>query len=190
MSARLFFITSFLLLALSGCAFIAGGAVVAGAAVVTRDHRTMNQAHHDQQLRIAIVKKLNQNTQINQDNTYVYVTVFYGQILLTGQVPNQSIKETATQLTESIPGVKATFNQLNLRGSSSELTRLSDAWLATKVKLHLLAVKDLKMKSININVNNGIVYLMGHKLSHRQATWAADAASKAAGVQKVVLCGV
>lgn len=173
---------------ISGCVMIAGGAVIASAAYVAYNHRSLTQAHQDQALQQTIVKKLNSNPSINQPNTYIYVSVFYGQVLLTGQVPNNQIKQLADSVAKDTRGTTILYNQLIIAGASSELTRMSDSWLSTKVKMHLLGVKDLKTSQIMIVVNNGIVYILGHNLSAPQTRWAANAASKVSGVQKVVVC--
>jgi len=187
---KFFRLTLCILLAwtLSGCVFIAGGAVLASAAYVAHDHRTLMQERHDQLLQQQIVAKLNDNKSINQPNTYVYVTVFYDQVLLTGQVPNQETKDLASDIVKNTADVNIVYNQLTLAGPSSSLTRLSDSWISTKVKMHLMMVKDLKTSEISVTVNNGVVYLMGHNLNQKQAGWAANAARKADGVQKVVVC--
>ncbi|PIQ42444.1 MAG: hypothetical protein COV52_03470 [Gammaproteobacteria bacterium CG11_big_fil_rev_8_21_14_0_20_46_22] len=174
---------------LSGCFIIAGGAVIGGMAYVIHDHRSIAQAHEDQNLQYAIAAKLNQNASINQPNTYIYVTVFYGQVLLSGQVPNADIKSLAGSITKGVSGINTLYNELQIRGRASDMTRLSDSWINTKVKMHMLTIKDLKSSQVSINVNNGIVYVLGHNLTPLQARWMADNFDQIDGVQKVVICG-
>lgn len=174
---------------LNGCIVLAGGAVIASAAYVIHDHRSLIQADRDRHLQQEIVKALNQNADINKPNVYVYVTVFYGQVLLTGQAPNDNVKNTAGDIAKSVKGVKMLYNELEISGVSSSLTRLSDSWISTKAKMRLLSIQDLKTSSISINVNNGIIYVMGNNLSDIQARWIADSFDKIDGVQRVVICG-
>lgn len=175
-------------LSMSGCVFIADGIVIASAAYVAHDHRSLVQTHNDTVLQQKIVHQINNTPKINQPDTYIYVTVFYNQVLLTGQVPNAGIKQAAGNIAKNAQGINILYNELSIAGKSSDLTRLSDSWLSTKVKMHLLSVKDLKSSQISINVNNGVVYILGHNLDPLKFKWASDAISKVSGVQKVVVC--
>lgn len=116
----------------------------------------------------------------------ITVVSFNGTVLLVGQVPNQDLKNQATQVaTSSSSRVKTVYNELEVAGGTSFLTRTSDAWLSTKVKSLLLANQDIRGLRTKVVTEKGAVYLMG-LVSREQANRIVDVVSNTGGVTKVV----
>ena len=114
------------------------------------------------------------------------VVSFNQTVLLVGQVPNQELKNLATRVaTTSNSRVKTVYNELEVAGDTSFLSRTNDIWLSTKLKSLMLVNDDVEGLRTKVVTENGVVYLMG-LLTRSEADQAVDLVSKASGVTKVV----
>ncbi|GMG86628.1 BON domain-containing protein [Biformimicrobium ophioploci] len=115
----------------------------------------------------------------------VDVTSFNGVVLLTGQVPSNDMRLLAGKTAAEVKNVRQVYNELNIQGGASVLSRSSDLWMTSKVKSVLLANKDIDSGRIKVVTEAGVVYLMG-LLTRNEADRAAEATRGVGGVQKVV----
>ena len=113
------------------------------------------------------------------------VTSWNGYVLVVGQVPEADMKDKANTVLREIRGVRRIYNELEISGNTSGLTRSSDTWITTKVKSGLLASEDIEGNRVKVVTENGVVYLMG-MVSRAEAERIADSASATQGVRKVV----
>jgi osmotically-inducible protein OsmY len=114
------------------------------------------------------------------------VISFNQTVLLVGQVPTQELKNLATRVaTTSNSRVKTVYNELEVAGDTSFLSRTNDAWLSTKIKSMMLVNDDVEGLRTKVVTENGVVYLMG-LLTRAEADQAVDLVSKTSGVVKVV----
>lgn len=168
---------------LQGC-FVAGAAAGAAAIAVVYDHRNISNILHDTDIANKIADRISKVPAL-RNNSHVEVTVFNRVVLLTGETPNQALKQQAEDIAKSVSEVTRVYNQLSIQGPTSSLIRTSDSWITTKIKTEMLATEDLKSGSIKVVTENGVVYLMG-MVKHEQAEIAVDIARQVSGVQKVV----
>lgn len=114
------------------------------------------------------------------------VVSFNQTVLLIGQVPNQDLKNLATRVaTTSNSRVKTVYNELEVAGDTSFLSRTNDMWLSTKIKSLMLVNDDVEGLRTKVVTENGVVYLMG-LLTRDEADQAVELVSGASGVTKVV----
>jgi len=113
------------------------------------------------------------------------VTSYNGYVLIAGQVPTAELKQQATEVVREIRAVRRIYNELEVSGNTSGMTRSSDTWLTTKVKSTLVADSEIESGRVKVVTENGVIYLMG-LASHAEAKRITDAASASAGVRKVV----
>ncbi|WP_236250600.1 BON domain-containing protein [Microbulbifer sp. ALW1] len=118
-------------------------------------------------------------------NANIDVVAFNGVILLTGQVPDNDLRNLAGRTAQQVHSVRQVYNEIQVRGTTSFLARTSDTWLTSKVKGVLLADKEIDSGRIKVVTENGVVYLMG-LLTRQEAENAAEVARTVGGVQKVV----
>jgi osmotically-inducible protein OsmY len=118
-------------------------------------------------------------------NSHFSVTSYNGYVLIVGQVPSQERKQQVSEVVRKIRRVRRIYNELDVVGNSSRMTRSSDTWVTTKVKSALLADSSIEGGRIKVVTENGVVYLMG-LVSHSEADRVSEATSSTAGVQKVV----
>jgi len=117
--------------------------------------------------------------------SHINVTSFNGQVLLTGQVPNESVKREAESVVNSIRDVRRVHNELEIAGPTSTIVRSNDVYLTSRIKLQLLADKSVEGLRIKVVTENGIVYLMG-LVSQSEADRAINIVRAVPGVQRIV----
>lgn len=172
-----------LLLACTGCASIIE-ATTDEPIQLDKGKRTLGATVDDQQLEIIAKVNLKKASE-ELKNAHITVVAFNGIILLTGQVPRNDLRLEAGETVKKIHKVRQVFNEIQVQGKTSLLSRTNDAWLTTKVKSNLLANRDIDSGRIKIVTEDGIVYMLG-LLSRVEADRAAQAISRIGGVQKVV----
>lgn len=119
-------------------------------------------------------------------NSNIDVISYNQTVLLVGQVPNQELKNLATRVaTSSNSRVKIVYNELEVAGDTSFLSRTNDIWLSTKIKSLLMASDGTEGLRTQVVTENGVVYLMG-LLTQSEANQAVDLVTTTSGVTKVV----
>jgi osmotically-inducible protein OsmY len=113
------------------------------------------------------------------------VTSFNGVVLLTGQVRAQSLKTQAEEVVLDLKNVRRLYNELEVAGPTSFLTRSSDAWVTSKVKTRLVASDAVPGRDIKVVTENGVVHLLG-LVTRDAADAAAEIARNTGGVRSVV----
>ena len=119
------------------------------------------------------------------EKAHVVVVSFNGILLLAGQVPSEKLKKLAEHTAIKTQQARKVYNELEVRGPTSFVTRSSDAWVTTKTKSALLTSEGIPGTRIKVLTENGSVFLMGI-VTPREAQLATDAVRQVYGVQKVV----
>ncbi len=163
---------------LSGCSM-----VVSGAQAVYNRH-SIEKNLTDQYITMRAFQRLNIDSQ-DFKTGHVRVATLNGEVLLTGQVRSMLQRQQAEAIVKTVPKVKEIHNMLAISNPSSSLTRISDAWITTKVKTKLIAANELDATEIKVVTENGTVYLMG-MVTPKDAQVASDIARKTDGVEAVV----
>lgn len=172
-----------LLLALTGCV----GAMVAGAGAGTmsaNDPRSFGTQLDDEAIENRAINAIRSREDI-ADQSHVEVVSYNRIVLLIGQTPAVSYRQTLAELVANVPNVRKVYNEMQIAGPRSALTAMSDSTITTKIKSSLLAESDFPSGQIKVVTENGEVFLMG-LISRAQAARATDIARSTGGVQKVV----
>ncbi|MCZ6830405.1 MAG: BON domain-containing protein [Gammaproteobacteria bacterium] len=119
------------------------------------------------------------------DDAHLNVISYNSYVLMVGQVPSQALKDKASEVVREIRRVRRIYNELEVTGNVSLLTRSSDTWITSKIKTTLLASSETEGNRVKVVTENGVVYLMG-LATHAEAERIADTASASYGVRKVV----
>jgi len=119
------------------------------------------------------------------DNSHITISTFNKKVLMTGQIPSQEEREKIENIIKAIPGIKKLYDATEVCPPSSALTRMSDSWITTKIKTHLIAMNEIDPDQIKVITENGRVFLMGTVLQDH-ADIAVDIARETDGVQSVV----
>lgn len=115
----------------------------------------------------------------------ISVTCYNKVVLLIGNVPNETLKEQATEYVEKSGHVKAVVNELVIGPARSWPSQTSDTWLTTKVNANMLATEGFPSGDVEVISENGVVYLMGI-VSEDTAATAVAITKRVYGVQKIV----
>ena len=115
----------------------------------------------------------------------VRVVSYNGILLLTGQVENQALRQTAEDAAVSVKKVRQVHNELVIAGRPGFLLRTNDRYLAAKVKTKLIGTENVDSSRIRVVTEDGVVFLMG--IIDRDAAERAVAAARTVnGVRKIV----
>ncbi|MGD9000889.1 MAG: division/outer membrane stress-associated lipid-binding lipoprotein [Granulosicoccaceae bacterium] len=171
---------------LQGCAEMVVGGAAAGA-TVAHDRRTAGTFVDDELIELKAARKLSDDKEL-AEQAHINVTSYNNIILLSGEVPNETLRTRAADLVRPIPKVRQVHNELVIAAPSSLLTRTSDGWITTKVKTSLFSIKNMPgfdPTRVKVVSENGTVFLMGI-VRRVEADAATDVARRVAGVQRVV----
>ncbi|MBN6076378.1 divisome-associated lipoprotein YraP [Aggregatibacter actinomycetemcomitans] len=170
---------------LQGCVAAAiGGAAVAGATKVATDPRTVGTQIDDETLETRVDSAIRKDQQLKSE-ARISVTSYSGRVLLTGQVPNESLREVATNLAKGVPNVNDVYNEVRV-GPKVNFTQISkDGWITSQIKSRMLIDSKVKTSDIKVITENNEVFLMGN-VTQDQANAAAEIARNIAGVTKVI----
>ena len=164
---------------LSGCApILIGGAAVTSATVIT-DRRTTGSIVDDEVLEKRVRYEIGEV--IGHEKHHVVVTSYEGKVLTAAD--RQKAQDTAVKSV----GVHSVINELAVMTPATVGAVLSDSMLATKVRSSIIGTKKISLNQMKVDVQRGIVYLMGI-VTIDEARTATKVAAGVSGVQQVVTC--
>ncbi|CAI8383654.1 MAG: phospholipid-binding protein [Hyphomonadaceae bacterium] len=163
---------------LTGCVVKAVGA----AAVSASQERTTGEAIDDATLSSDIKSKLNVHGSLNE----VDVEVAGGLVLLSGRVSSPELRIMAEDLAWSSRRTQDLANEIIVEAPGGTLANASDELISARVRARLLGSSSVKSSNINVETYNGTVYLLGIARSEDELQRAAEEASYAGGVQRVI----
>lgn len=147
-------------------------------------NRTLGNIIEDEAIELKVMVNLSKGS-APLAQSHINVKSFNGQVLLTGQVPNENVRQEAEQIVGQTREVKRIHNELEIAGPSSTIVRSNDIYLTSRVKLKLLSDKSIEGLRVKVVTENGIVYLMG-LVSQREADQAVAIVREVPGVQRIV----
>ncbi len=181
---RLSLIFGFLLF-LNSCATVISATTGDEGIQEDRGRRTMGAVVDDNSIETTIKVNLNAADELLK-KAHINVVSFNGTVLMVGQVPSQEMKNLATRVARtSSSRVKEVYNELEVAGTTTFLSRSNDAWLTAKIKTLMLADSEVSGLRTKVISENGVVYLMG-LLSQEDANKTVNLVSNTKGVTKVV----
>lgn len=158
-------------------------AALSGAQVVY-SRQTIKESLNDQLATMQSYRKLYLDSS-EFKNSNVSVATFNHIMLLAGQAESEGQKDRIEDLVRKTSGITEIHNLITISPPSPPLTRVSDAWITTKIRAKLIAANDVDPSQIKVITEDGTVYLMGI-VRPEQADIAIDIARTTDGVQNVV----
>ena len=116
----------------------------------------------------------------------VDVEVAEGIAVLSGNVPTQDDKIEAERIAWSAPGVYQVGNEILVGDKQGIIRNTKDGVLKQSIRTRLIADKTIDSLNYNIEVNEGIVYLLGMAETPEELERAAHIASTTKGTREVV----
>jgi osmotically-inducible protein OsmY len=173
-----------LLANLCGCARLMGAVSGEDGIEQTPTDRTMGRVIDDQLLETTALVNIRKAAP-GLAESHLGVTSFNGVVLLTGQVRAEDLRLRAEEVVRELRNVRRVYNELEVAGPTSMLTRTGDSWVTSKVKTKLLTSDAAPGRDIKVVTENGVVYLLG-LVARDDADTAAEIARNTGGVRKVV----
>lgn len=169
-------------LGLASCAapLMFGGVV--GGAMVASDRRTAGIQVEDEGIEQRAAAAMRENFGTKE---HINITSYNRQVLITGEVSNDTIRAQAEQLVGRVQNVRTVVNELAVGPASTFGDRSSDVVLVAKVKAAMVDTEDVFANVYKVVGERGTIYLMG-RVTQREAKRATDVVRGVSGVKRVV----
>ena len=169
-------------LTLSGCIPLAVTGVVATAQVAT-DRRTTGAQLDDELIEDKTAAQVLERFKGN--DVHVNVTSYNGNVLLTGEVPFESVKTEIGEIAGRMPKARSVQNDLLVGAATGLGSRSNDTLTTSKVKARFVETNQFQINHVKVVTERGIVYLLG-VVRPAEGNAAAEIARTTSGVQRVV----
>ncbi len=170
-----------LVASLGACAPLIVGGMAVGAMVAV-DRRTSGAQLEDEGIELRASARLRDAL---GDRSHFNITSYNRQVLLTGEVPNEQLRQNAEQVISRVDNVKGVVNDLAVLPASTLGQRSADTLITGKVKASLVDDRELFVGAYKVVTERGVVYLMG-RVTQREADKATQIARTISGVVRVV----
>lgn len=121
-----------------------------------------------------------------QQTSRMGIDSFNSEVLLTGEVPTQAIKEEVEKVVSSMPDVRRVYNELDVSASKGYSSTVHDGYITSKLMAKVAASDGVKASQIKAVTNAGMVYIMG-RVTPTQQSHLIDIANSTVGVTELVL---
>lgn len=169
-------------LGLASCAapLMFGGVI--GGAMVASDRRTAGIQVEDETIEQRSATAIRENFGSKE---HINITSYNRQVLITGEVSNDTVRRQVESLIGRVENVRAVVNELAIGPASSTGDRASDTLLVAKVKASMVDTEDVFANVYKVVGERGTIYLMG-RVTQREAKRATDVVRGVSGVKRVV----
>ncbi len=93
--------------------------------------------------------------------TNVATSVIEGRVHLSGTVPTNEDRLTATRLAWGTPNIKEVVNDIEVTNEGDLLDTVRDRWINTQVRARILSDAAIKDINYTINTQNRTIYILG-----------------------------
>jgi osmotically-inducible protein OsmY len=170
-------------LTLSGCVpLMIGGGVAATAAIAT-DRRSTGAQLDDELIEDKTAAQILERFKGN--DVHVNVISYNGNVLLTGEVPSDSVKTEIGEIARRMPKTRSVQNDLLIGAASNLGPRSNDTLITSKVKARFVEANRFQINHVKVVTERGTVYLLGI-VRPEEGNAAAEIARTTSGVQRVV----
>ena len=170
-------------LLLSGCAAAILGSGVSGG-IIANDERSAGAFIEDEIIEDRIL--IFAADQFSA-NAHVAITSYNRRVLLTGQVPDRTARQTVVDFAEAVNNVREVIDRMEVAKPSSLGARTKDTVLTARIKAALCSLQEEGFSCLDIKVvtEKQTVYLLG-LVNRQQAATAVQIARLIRGVDKVI----
>ncbi len=116
----------------------------------------------------------------------VDIEVAEGIVVLSGNVPREEDRIEAERIAWSGPAIVQVGNEILIKQRQGFVRNTKDGVLNKSVRARLVATKAVKARNFNIEVNDGVVYLLGVARTPEELAMAAHIASTTKGTTEVI----
>lgn len=170
---------------ISGCQLY--GLMITGVRKVTTvvmDDRSLSDDVYDAQINLTLRDAFVQiDPKLGLD---VEPTVFEGNVLLTGAIPNIDLVDQIVETTWQTEGVKKVYNYIRLANPPSLDVVNMDAAISAKIRTELIFTGGIPASNYKLIMENGTVYIMGIAKNKEELELVISCIKQTPGVQKVI----
>ena len=166
---------------LQGCVPVMFAGIGATALIVT-DRRTTGTYVDDETIELKTANLIRQHF---GTLNHVNVTSYNRNVLLTGEVQDESASAEIQRLAGTVTNVRAVVNELVVAPPSSFASRSNDTAITGNVKARFLNNKVFTPNHVKVVTEAGVVFLLGI-VTQAEAEHAAEITRTSSGVRKVV----
>ena len=109
-----------------------------------------------------------------------------GVVLLSGNVPRQEDRIEAERIAWSAPKVLQVGNEILIKGKQGAVRNLKDGVLNKSVRARLTANANIKARNFNVEVHDGVVYILGVARTPEELAQVTHMASTTRGAREVI----
>ncbi len=161
----------------SGCAVMTAG-------VKKGDERNFSRSLNDVNAARAIRARMHRTEGFKLAG--VDVEVAEGIIVLSGNVPRTEDRIEAERIAWSASRIVKVGNEILIKGKQGKIRNMKDGVINKTIRAKLTANSAIKGRNYNIEVNDGVVYLLGVARTPNELATATHVASTTRGVNEVI----
>ncbi|MFI3188847.1 hypothetical protein BCS42_14855 [Crenothrix sp. D3] len=153
-------VNSFLL---SGCKTVPIDDTEQNQYLTTTDRRASDAIAIDKDIEQTAREKLQDNQEL-LGQSHIVINAYNGLVLVTGEVPDDTVKSKVLEIVSITPHVKMVRDSLAIAQPIDKATRTNDKQLAADVKAALTQIHTLpnfNSAMVKVVTEDGVVYLMG-----------------------------
>ncbi len=152
-------------------------------ATIIYDRHNIYKTIGDVRLAARTNRALFQDNRLKCAGCSIDVAIFKGDILLSGHVPDDELRQEARARLMKVPGYRRLFNQLAIHQATD--TTIQDDWITAKIRSGIFADSTIDPHSFKVVTSDRIVYLMGDVIPS-EAESVIQIARNCSGVTRVV----
>ena len=166
---------------LSGCAAVVVGGAGAGV-VAAEDRRSIGTQTEDEGIEFKVSGRVSDT---HKDRVHLNVTSYNRMVLLTGEVPNEKVREDIARIARAVENVRGVTNELTVGTPTTLSNRANDTYVTSKVKARFVDAQRFNPVHVKVVTENQVAYLLG-LVKKQEAKDAVELARTTDGVKKVV----
>lgn len=148
--------------------------------------RSIPERISDESIELTARKNLTRIDGVNEKSVRVAIDSFRREVLVTGEVPNQTIKANIESMLKSMKDVTAVYNYLTIADTpKSQSHTVHEGYLKSKIIARLIINKGIKASQYKIVVRDRTAYIMGH-MTPEQQSYVLDAIQSTSGMASAV----
>ncbi len=164
-----------------GCFPVVATGVGAGAAMVS-DRRTSGTYVEDESIEWKVSNRISERL---GNSVHVNVTSYNRNVLLTGEVPSDTVRGQLDGIVAGVEHVRGVINEVVVGPNSALTARGNDALITSNVKARFVDAGRFSAHNVKVVTEANVVFLMGI-VTRTEADAAAEVARTSKGVRKVV----
>lgn len=148
--------------------------------------RSIPERISDESIEFTARKNLARIDGVNENTVRVAIDSFRREVLITGEVPSEAIKNNIEAMLKSMKDVEAVYNYLTVVDTpKSQSHTVHENYLKSKINARLIANKGIKSSQYKVVVRDRTAYVMGY-MTPAQQSYILEAIQNTAGMASAV----